>query len=92
MKLFRIVLNKYLITAIAFAAWMFFFDQNDYFTQRERQRQLRETEGDITYLQQEIAAMEKAYHALQTDPQKLEEYARERYRMKRDNEDVYIIE
>lgn len=92
MKLFRIILNKYLITAAAFAAWMFFFDQNDYFTQRERLRQLKEIEGDISYLKHEIESMEQAYQAMQQDPRKLEQFARERYRMKRDNEDVYVIE
>lgn len=86
------MLNKYLITAVAFAAWMLFFDQYDFFTQRERQRHLQETVGDITYLQQEIADMEHAYEAMRNDPGKLEEYARERYRMKRDNEDVYVVE
>jgi hypothetical protein len=36
--------------------------------------------------------MEQAYQAMQQDPRKLEQFARERYRMKRDNEDVYVIE
>lgn len=92
MKLLRILANKYLLTALAFAVWMFFFDRNDFFTQRDRGSNLRETERNIAYLRAEIADMEREYQALRTDPQKLEQYARERYRMKRDNEDVYVVE
>ncbi len=92
MKLIRIILNKYIITAVAFTAWMCFFDQNDLYTQRGRELQLKEMKGDIEYLEKEIASMEAAYSALLNDPAKLEEFARERYRMKRDNEDVYVIE
>jgi len=92
MKLLRILTNKYLLSAAGFAVWMFFIDQNDFFTQRERMAYLRETENNISYLSAEITDMEREYHALRTDPEKLEQYARERYRMKRDNEDVYVIE
>jgi len=92
MKLLRIIINKYLLTALAFAVWMFFFDQNDFFTQRDRRDRLRETEDNIRYLRAGIADMEQEYHALHNDPGKLEQYARERYRMKRDNEDVYVVE
>mgnify|MGYP001223028485 CR=1 FL=1 len=92
MKLLRILANKYLITAVAFAVWMFFFDRNDFFTQRDRRVYLYETERHIAYLREEIAAMEREYHALRNDPRKLEQYARERYRMKRQHEDVYVVE
>lgn len=71
---------------------MFFLDQNDWNAQRKRKRELQETTGNISYLQEEIAAMEKEYQALTSDPAKLEQYAREHYLMKRDHEDLYIVE
>ncbi len=92
MKLLKIIGNKYIITIALFAVWMAFFDQNDYFTQRERQKELGELSTDIKYLKKEISGMEKDYAAMISDPRHLEQFAREHYKMKRDNEDVYIVE
>lgn len=90
--LFRLLRNKYLLTAIFFATWMIFFDQDNLSVQRERKQQLDESRRNIEYLTKEIAVMEKEYYDLIHDPAKLEAFAREQYKMKRDNEDVYIIE
>lgn len=91
-KVFRIIFNKYLITAAAFAVWMVFFDQNDWMTQKETRKRLEDTKTHIRYLTAETEQMEKEIVQLKNDPQKLEQYARENYRMKRDGEDLYIIE
>ena len=88
----RILTNKFLLTGIAFLAWMTFFDQNDLMSMRERKQNLQNTKDNIAYLDAEIARMEKEHAEMVGDPQKLEQYARENFRMKRDNEDVYIIE
>ena len=90
-KVLRIICNKFVITTIAFAAWMIFFDQNDIFSQRERKKELETTENNIAFLNKEIATMQ-AEHDAMNNPQKLEKFARENYRMKRDNEDLYVIE
>lgn len=92
MKLLRILSNKFLVTTAIFVVWMLFFDQNDFFSQKERMQELQDTKDNIEYLNAEIAGMEKDYNALVSDPRKLEKYAREHYRMKRDNEDLYVIE
>jgi cell division protein FtsB len=89
---FRILTNKFLLTAIAFLAWMTFFDQNDLMSMREKKQNLQNVKDNITYLNAEIAKMEKEHEEMTGNPQKLEQYARENFRMKRDNEDVYIIE
>ncbi len=91
-KVFRIVTNKFLLTGVAFAVWMVFFDQNNWSSQKARRQQLANTEQNITYLNEEIVRMEKEHYDLTHDPEKLERYARERYKMKRDNEDLYIVE
>lgn len=91
-KVFAALTNKYLITVVAFLVWMVYFDQNDWFSQQERKQQLKATKDNITYLNAEIARMEKEHADMVTDPQKLEQFARENFRMKRDNEDLYVIE
>lgn len=91
-KVFHFLFNKYLLTSAAFLVWMTFFDQNDWMTQKETQKQLQDTKDNIRFLTAKTVAMEEELKLLQSDPQKLEQFAREKYRMKRDNEDLYIIE
>ncbi len=92
MRLLKLLFNKYTITGAAFAMLMLFFDQNDYASQKERNRELQDVKDNITYLNQEIAHLDASYTALMQDPKELERYAREHYRMKRDTEDLYVIE
>ncbi len=91
-KVFRIITNKFLLTAIAFVAWVGYFDQNDWITQQHRKQELEDTKANIAYLRSEVARMKHEQKAIKTDPKALEQFARERYHMKRTNEDLYIFE
>lgn len=91
-KVFNLIFNKYLLTSAAFLVWMTFFDQNDWMTQKETKKQLQATKDNIKFLLAKTEAMEQELIQLQSDPRKLEQFAREKYRMKRENEDLYIIE
>ncbi len=91
-RLIKIATNKYLITVVAFAVWTIFFDQNDWMTMHQRQKELNGVKDNIAYLNGEIARMNTERNDLLTNPSKLEKYARESYRMKHDGEDVYVIE
>ena len=91
-KVFKVLFNKYLLTTAAFVVWMTFFDQNDWMTQRETRRELQDTKDNISFLTAETDAMEQDQEQLMHDPARLEQFAREKYRMKRDNEDLYVIE
>ena len=92
MKFLRILFNKYLLTAAAFIVLMLFFDQNDWISQKTRMKELQEVNDNISYLNQEIGRMDTEYAAIRNDPKALERYAREHYKMKRDSEDLYIVE
>ncbi|MBN8671621.1 MAG: septum formation initiator family protein [Chitinophagales bacterium] len=91
-KVLGIFTNKFVLTAVAFGVWMFFFDQNDFRSMQQRKQELQSTKDNIAYLNNEIARMEKDHEEMIGNPQRLEQYAREQYLMKRDNEDVYVIE
>ena len=86
----KIITNKFFIVSVAFLLLMLFFDQNDWFTQRERSNELRKTEESIRFLQSEVKRMNNELDDL-NKPEKLEQYAREKYHEKRDGEDVYLI-
>jgi cell division protein DivIC len=91
-KVFKVLANKYLLTTVAFLAWTIYFDQNDYITLQQRQREVNGLRDNIAYLNTEINRMNKEKNELLTDPRKQEQYARENYRMKHDGEDVYVID
>jgi cell division protein DivIC len=91
-KVLSIVTNKFLLTIVAFGVWMTFFDQNDFFAQRERKQEWASVKDNITYLEKEIKRLETDKDQIQNNPASLEKFAREQYRMKRDNEDVYVIQ
>ncbi len=91
-KTLRLFFNKYLWAAAAFCIWMMFFDQNDWTGQRQSRARLRELEENTRYMNAEIASLDSQREALQSDPKALERFAREKYRMKRDGEDLYVIE
>ena len=84
--------NKYILSLVVFAVWMVFFDDRDVITTHFRyKKELTDLKNSKDYYQKQIEATREELGKLQSDPALLEKYARERYRMKRDNEDLYII-
>jgi cell division protein FtsB len=90
-KLKKIFANKYLITGIAFAVWMMFFDRNDLPLQIRRILDLNKLKQSEKNMALQISNTQKELDLLKTNPETLEKYAREKYLMKKDNEDLYII-
>lgn len=90
--IFSIFSNRYLLALVAFSIWILFFDENNYLVQRERKAELEALEQKIEYYQGQVKATKTELKELQLDPAKLERYAREKYFMKRDNEDVFVID
>ena len=80
--------NKYFLTLTGFFIWMLFFDERDFFTIRHYRQELRDLQQSKEYYTAEIKSnMDK----LQITPATLEKTAREKYYMKRANEDLYLI-
>ena len=91
-KVTTILTNKYLLAGVFFIVWMLFFDQRNYFQQKETMAELDKLETKKKYYQEQIEKAKAELTDLQNDPAALEKFARERYLMKRDGEDVYSIE
>ena len=83
--------NKYFIALAAFAVIMLFLDKNDIFTTMARKQELHDLEQSKIHYTQEIKELTTIRDNLTQDPKTIEKYARERYLMKRDNEDLFII-
>jgi len=84
--------NKYFLATVGFVVWMLFFDHNDLFTQLERRNDLNELRQSKQYYEKQIAENRKFSNDLQFNASAIEKYAREKYMMKRDNEDLFIIQ
>ena len=91
-KILPIISNRYFIVAMGFAIWMLFFDQRDFFQQKERAVELNKLEAAKKYYQDEISKTKKQLENLQNNPAAIEKFARERYLLKRDGEEVYLFE
>jgi len=90
-KVINILKNKYLLTIVALTVWVLFFDKNDLGTQIELRKQVKQLQEERNYYAHEIAGITSDIRELTTNPKTLEKFAREKYLMKRDNEDIFVI-
>jgi cell division protein FtsB len=90
-RLIDLFKNKFFILTIAFIVWMLFFDKNDIISQYEYHQQVNNLKQERDFYQTETGKVSKDLDELTSDPQKLEKFAREKYLMKKDNEDVFVI-
>jgi cell division protein FtsB len=87
----KILGNRYVIVLVFFTVWMLFLDNTSYLEHRILNKQLNELEDNKKYYQDEIRKDSENIKQLK-NPDQIEKYAREKYYMKRDSEDIYIIE
>jgi cell division protein DivIC len=83
--------NKYILVIIVAVVWFVFFDQNNLIQQVRLQRQLHEFNQEREYYLREIARDSIAVDRLRNNPEELERYAREKYLMKKANEEIFIV-
>ncbi len=83
--------NPYLISLLLFMLWMLFMDENNLLNQYRKYSQLKELRQKRAYYLEQIKTTNQQYAELTTNPESQEKFAREKYRMKRDNEDVFVI-
>jgi cell division protein FtsB len=83
--------NKYLFTPMLFIVWLAFFDKNDFIAQYSSRKQLKELLSEKQYYTDEIERNKEKLYELTSSPANLEKFAREKYLMKKDNEDIFLI-
>lgn len=85
--------NKYVLTAIGFAIWILFIDDRDFITTHFRHvHELHRLEAQKAWYQGQISTVQAELDQLKRNPATLEKYAREKYLMKKDGEDLFIIQ
>lgn len=83
--------NKYSITFLIFLFWIAFIDQNNLITQYQYRQQLDELKTEKSYFVKEILRTKTELEELSTNPKSLEKFAREKYYMRKDNEEVFVF-
>lgn len=91
LKYFKGFKNIFVIILAIFAIWMLFFDANSYLIHRELNKEMDALEDEKEYYKNEIEKDNKAIKELSTE-EGIEKLAREKYYMKKENEEIYIIE
>ena len=90
-RLIDLFKNKFFLVTLAFLVWMIFFDKNDLFSQYEYRRQVSKLTQERDFYKAQTDQVTKELNELSSNPQQLEKFAREKYLMKKDNEDVYLV-
>ncbi|MBX2941634.1 MAG: septum formation initiator family protein [Cyclobacteriaceae bacterium] len=84
--------NFYFLTGFFFLIWMIFVDSNDLITRFGMGAKLRALQGEKEYYETKILEVEKDRNELMTNKELLEKFAREKYLMKKETEDLFIIQ
>ena len=71
--------------------WVIFFDKNDLRTELGIKKDVKKLQEERNYYAREIDNITSDIRELYTNPKTLERFAREKYLMKRDNEDIFVI-
>ncbi|MET3112447.1 cell division protein FtsB [Pedobacter sp. CG_S7] len=90
-RLIELFRNKYFVATAAFVVWMLFFDKNDVLSQYEFRHEVKDLREEKNFYQKETAQVKKDLKELSTNLKSAEKFAREKYFMKKDNEDIFVI-
>jgi len=88
---FTILGSTYILILILFVVWMIFFDTNSYFIHNELNQDIKALEENKEFYKTEIEK-DKVFLDKMKDSNEVEKYAREKYYLKKEGEDIYIIE
>ncbi|MGY0392866.1 FtsB family cell division protein [Bizionia sp. KMM 8389] len=83
--------NIFILIFVVFTVWMLFFDSNSYLIHRELNADIEALEMEKDYYKKEILKDQKAIKELNNE-YGVEKLAREKYYMKKENEEIFIIE
>ena len=84
--------NKYSLSLILFFAWVVLFDSNSLIERTVNLKRMHQLEKDKIFYEEKIKEDQAKLEELESNPANLEKFAREQYLMKKDNEDIFIVE
>lgn len=83
--------TRYAFSLLVFAVWMLFFDQYNIVYQMGLRAELNDLRNSKEWYKEQINQTRSDLEELLSDDKKLEKFAREKYLMKKPNEDIFVI-
>ena len=87
----KLIKNYYLVLGAFFIIWLAFFDSNDLYSQYSLAQKLNTLTEDKAYYIERIEEVKEDREELLSNPDLLEKFAREKYLMKKQSEDLYVV-
>ena len=84
--------NRYMVAFVIFVIAITTVDNSNVFQCRAQGERISKLHSDIARSKQELRTNREKLHNLKTNKEGLEKFAREEYLMKRENEDIFIVE
>ena len=91
LKRYPLLRNKFLLTFLGFLVWLTFFDRNDFITTWSYHHKLNQLREEKTYFTKEIEKNSADLNDLMNNNGNLEKFGREKYCMKKDKEEVFVL-
>lgn len=88
---FKFFTNKYVYLSTFFVVWMVFFDSSSLLEHIRLSMNIGKLEKDKEYYQENLVKIKKELYRVKHDPQSVERIARERFFLKRSNEDIFVV-
>lgn len=84
--------NFYILSLIIFLLWMLFLDSNNLIARYQLSSKFRSLENEKEYYDEKIKEVKKDHDEVFGDRASVEKFAREKYLMKKETEDIFIVE
>lgn len=91
-KFKKTISNKFVLAILVFSIWVGFFDPKDIGVIYSKEEKLKDLQQSETILIKNIKETKDELVQLKSNAGTIEKYAREKYYMKKDNEEVFIVE
>ena len=90
-KILSYVRNFYVVVGVIAAVWILFFDRYNFVDRLQTELRIKELRSDLAFYKAERDNIEETRDMMESDMGEIERFAREKYMMKRDNEDLFLI-
>lgn len=84
-------MNKYVLITSLFVVWMTFFDDASLLQHIRIDREIGELKKDRSFYKKQLEEVKTELKKVQDDPKSIEKIARERFYMKKDQEDIFVV-
>ena len=91
MRIYHIKALKYVVVALVAIVLIGFVDENSVWHHLRNKQRINELESEIKQYTDQYQHDQEQIHMLDSDPKAIEKIARERYFMKTDDEDIFIL-